>query len=43
MGFKIASDGTATDMPRSEYENLFSHGAASNKSLDRALIASFIS
>jgi len=23
MGFKIAADGTATDMPRSEYENLF--------------------
>ena len=23
MGFKIASDGVATDMPRSDYENLF--------------------
>jgi hypothetical protein len=23
MGFKIASDGTASDMPRDEYENLF--------------------
>ena len=23
MGFKIAADGTATDMPRDEYENLF--------------------